>query len=126
MINPWLFIPLLLAFIVLLGFRDDRNKKWIFSVWFPVMAFASAGTLFFLCAILGIGTPATGPDRGIAGVAIIAIGVFYSPFLILLYLCLKYRPGAGAYILPYVLPTVLIVLLVAAVVFLLVHYQKHT
>ena len=114
----------MLAFIVALSLKEDRDEKWAFAMWFPVVAIAATGTLLFLYGLFLVFSTAntSGPDAGITSVAIIAILAFSSPFLVLLYLCIKYRPRPQAYTLPYVCSTILATLLIVVLLFVLVRF----
>jgi hypothetical protein len=121
--NPWLLIPLMLAFIVALSLKGERDRKWVFTMWFPVMAIAIGGTLLLLYAVISaLSLSRGGPDTGLAGLGCLMLAGCSLPFLLLLYLCLKYRPGPQAYTMRYVLPTVLAVVLVIVLLFVLVRF----
>jgi hypothetical protein len=120
--NPWLLIPLILAFIAALSLKEERDEEWAFSIWFPVMATATGGTLVCLYGVLFVVKLSSGPDTGLAGLGVLILASCSLPFLALLYLCLKYRPGPLAYNKRYVLSTLLAVLLLVILVFVLLRF----
>ena len=109
----WMLVPLLLAFIVFTTINEERGKKWIFALWFTVVAFASIGTLYGLIAVLSVGSSPNGPGAPLEGSAMILTGAFFLPCPILLFFCLKYRPGSQAFNFPYVASTVAAVILMS-------------
>ncbi len=94
---------LLVSVFVLLNYRD---KRWIFTIWFPLIVIASGGTLLLLYTVISLGGVSNGPEGGFAGLSLIFLGFCGLPFPVLLYLCLKHHPGPQAYTFPYVSGTI--------------------
>jgi hypothetical protein len=104
--NPWLLVPLIILFIVALSLKEDRDKKWVFAMWFPVTAISISGVLFFVFALFAIGGGPNDAAGGFRGLSLFILAISCSPSVFLLYLCLKYKPGRQAYTLHYMVPTI--------------------
>ena len=120
--NPWLLVPLIILFVVALSLKEDRDKKWVFAVWFPVTAISSAGVLFFVFALFAMGGGPNDAAGGFRGLSLFILAVSCSPFLVLLYLCLKYKPYRQAYNLRYIVPTVAVLIVLFILTLVLVHF----
>jgi cyanate permease len=89
---PWFLAALVLAFVSPFVLRKYREKRWIMLVWVPLMLVAVVGTLCLLYAFLSLNNLPNDAAGGFLGLGMILVGFGSSPFLLLLFFCIRFRP----------------------------------
>jgi hypothetical protein len=86
---------LVLDFVAFTALQEDRDKKWYQYVWFSFIGLAVVGCLLLLYALLSASNVPSGEAGGFIGLGLLILAFICSPYLVLLLLCLKYRPQRG-------------------------------
>jgi hypothetical protein len=92
MVPPWFLVVVILSFLAVLVLLRNRDKKWILCVWLPLMVVAIGGSVYFSYAVLLLSSVPNGPEGGFVGLGLVLIALVCSPFLLLLFICLRFRP----------------------------------
>lgn len=88
-------IGLILDFAAFAVLREDRDKKWYYYVWLTFVGIAAAGSLLLLYAVLSASNVPNDAAGGFMGLGLLMLAFVCLPYLVLLLLCLKYRPQRG-------------------------------
>jgi hypothetical protein len=88
-------VGLVLDFVAFAALQEDRDRKWYKYVWLTFISLAVVGCLLLLYALLSASNVPSGEAGGFMGLGLLILAFICSPYLVLLLLCLKYRPQRG-------------------------------